>query len=69
MAKANAAEGAPVPASQSIVRVRALTEKGFRRVGRLFTRDATDIPRDQLTEEQLDTLKAEPLLLVDEITA
>jgi hypothetical protein len=42
--------------------------KSFRRAGFEFSQEPTDIPLDSLTEEQIEALKTEPLLLVQEVT-
>lgn len=34
------------------------------RAGRLWTRDAVDVPKDELTEDQLAAMKADPMLVV-----
>lgn len=39
----------------------------FRRAGFAFTGEPTVIPLSELTEEQVEQLKAEPLLVVQEV--
>jgi len=46
------------------VRVTSVPEKGFRRAGFGFTREAKEVAVD---DKQLLALKAEPLLVVEEI--
>ena len=40
---------------------------GFRRCGIAHPKGATEYPDDRFSQEQLETLKAEPMLVVEEI--
>lgn len=48
------------------LRVTAKTE-GFRRAGRAWSRQATEIPLDGLSEADVAALMAEPMLTVEEV--
>lgn len=39
-------------------------ERGRWRIGRLFTREATEIPRDELSDDQIKALEGDPELIV-----
>lgn len=39
----------------------------FRRAGRVFTAEATTIPLSELSDDDVDALKAEPQLVVSEV--
>jgi hypothetical protein len=54
------------PATKGL-RITSRSEKGFRRCGRAFGPDGTVVPLSELTEEEVDTLKAERQLVVVEV--
>lgn len=57
-------EEKPARKSRKLIRVRA-THDGYRRGGRAWTRQPTDLPADSLTREQLDALEADPRITVE----
>lgn len=69
-AEINALKGAAKQASKHAgagthVRVSSAHKAGQHyRAGRLWTRDATDVHKDELTPDQLAALKADPMLVV-----
>ena len=40
---------------------------GFRRCGVSFSKEPTEIPNNKLKKEELEILKAEPMLTVEEV--
>ncbi|MGA0610563.1 HI1506-related protein [Caldimonas sp. KR1-144] len=54
--------GAPIKALKVISR-----RDSFRRAGFEFTGEAKTLPLDELTDDQVEALKAEPLLVVSEV--
>ncbi|MDE2595957.1 MAG: hypothetical protein KGL44_03670 [Sphingomonadales bacterium] len=52
-----------------IVRVRSVSATGRRRAGYGFTQEPSDIPAADLSEEQIELLQSDPLLVVDLIDA
>ncbi len=64
MARSSKAKTAP----ETVPGIRVIgPEGGFRRAGRLFTPDGTDIPLDQLSKAQITAIRAEPRLIVTNI--
>jgi len=54
--------GAPIKALKVISR-----RDSFRRAGFEFTGEAKTLPLDELTDDQVEALKTEPLLVVNEV--
>jgi hypothetical protein len=46
------------------LRIRSVPER-FRRAGRAFGREASEIPLSELSDEEIKILKAEPMLVVE----
>lgn len=42
--------------------------EGFRRAGRAWSKQATEIPLEGLSDDDIAALKAEPMLTVEEVT-
>lgn len=55
--------------TDALLRVRAARPQGFRRAGFTFGREPRDLPLSLLTDAQIEMLKAEPNLSVEEIEA
>ncbi len=49
-----------------MIRVTAKRD-GFRRCGEAFKKDGSEFPNSKFTKAQLETLKKEPMLVVEEI--
>ena len=54
--------------SDVYLRVSTENAKGFCRCGRRFTREAVEIPTEELTEQELDRLIGEPHLVTELVT-
>lgn len=67
MATANKANKAAKAAGPATKGLRVATKRdGFRRAGIEFT-GTTVLPLSELSEEQVEAIKAEPMLVVDEV--
>lgn len=62
-AKAAAEAEAKTKAKASLVVVKG-PERGRWRIGKHFTREAEEIPRDELTDDELEALENDPELIV-----
>lgn len=49
------------------LKITSRSENGFRRCGRAFGPDGTVVPMSELTEDEVETLKAERQLVVVEV--
>lgn len=60
-----APESAAAPIVSKVLSVQASRE-GFRRAGRAWGKEATIVPLNELTEDQIEQLKSDPALTVAE---
>lgn len=68
---AGSGENPPADSKDTAKTVKALSvqssQQGFRRAGRAWSKEATVMPLAELTEEQIEQIKNEPMLTVDEV--